>query len=122
MDEIFVYLGKVIFVGWMILRAFPVVRYIVIALNLIVFFLYFYDKQQAKKEGQRIPEIVLAAAAFFGPVGAVASMEIFRHKTKKRSFKLKALAAILLHIIIVMLFLAHEMQSILETGNYSFAS
>ena len=56
--------------------------------NLATVAFYGYDKRQAGAGGLRIPEVVLHAAALLGgSPGALAGQMLFRHKTRKRSFK-----------------------------------
>ena len=51
--------------------------------SLISFILYGVDKAKAKKRAWRIPEKVLLLWGFLcGSVGALAAMQLFRHKTK----------------------------------------
>ena len=51
--------------------------------SLISFVLYGADKAKAKKKAWRIPEKVLLLWGFLcGSVGALAAMQLFRHKTK----------------------------------------
>ena len=51
--------------------------------------MYFADKQKAKKGKWRIPEKVLLGIGFIGgAVGALAAMQVFRHKTKHYYFYL----------------------------------
>ena len=48
-----------------------------------------YDKRQAKKKGQRIPEKNLWFLAILGGgIGAYFGMQIFRHKTRHTSFRI----------------------------------
>ena len=64
----------------MLLKVFVV---ILIAGSLISFILYGADKAKAKKKAWRIPEKVLLLWGFLcGSVGALAAMQLFRHKTK----------------------------------------
>lgn len=60
-----------------------------LTLTLITFFFYGYDKYQAINQKSRIPEVVLHILALAGgTIGAFTGQLIFRHKTKKLSFKL----------------------------------
>ena len=64
----------------MLLKVFVAV---LIVGSLISFILYGVDKAKAKKKAWRIPEKVLLLWGFFcGSVGALAAMQLFRHKTK----------------------------------------
>ncbi len=59
-----------------------------LTLTLITFFFYGYDKYQAINQKSRIPEAVLHLLALAGgTIGAIAGQLLFRHKTKKLSFR-----------------------------------
>lgn len=67
-----------------------------ISVNAVALLLYGFDKRQARAGGSRIPEAVLHVVALLGgSPGALAGQELFRHKTRKRGFRL-VLAAIFL--------------------------
>ncbi len=56
--------------------------------NLISFLLIFLDKQFAQQGKRRIPEKnLLLVAALGGWPGSFLAQQLFRHKTKKDSFK-----------------------------------
>jgi uncharacterized membrane protein YsdA (DUF1294 family) len=56
----------------------------------VTFALYGYDKAQAVRYGNRVPEVVLLTLGFLGgTLGAFAAMRVFRHKTRKGSFLVK---------------------------------
>ena len=68
---------------------------LVAAWNLVVFLVYGWDKRMARRADpnarRRIPESTLLAMLFFAaPVGAWFGMRVFRHKTKKGSFRWRA--------------------------------
>ncbi len=66
-----------------------------IPLNFISFLLFGYDKFQAKRGGWRIPERVLLGLSLFGGgIGALAGMQVFRHKTRKKIFWVAAIVGI----------------------------
>ncbi len=68
----------------MLLKAFIAV---LLAGSLISFVLYGVDKAKAKRHAWRIPEKVLLLWGFLcGAVGALAAMQLFRHKTKHYYF------------------------------------
>lgn len=78
----------------------PMVAYL-LSMNAITFILYGHDKRQAVVGGTRIPEVGLHAAALLGgTAGAVLAQGLFRHKTRKRSFRVVFAAIILLQIIV----------------------
>ncbi|MDR0509381.1 MAG: DUF1294 domain-containing protein [Candidatus Methanoplasma sp.] len=56
-------------------------------LNCISFFLFGVDKRKAVRGNYRISESALIGAGLIGPVGALAGMKVFRHKTRKPKFK-----------------------------------
>ena len=55
-------------------------------LNFVSFIAYGVDKHKARKGSFRIPEATLLLFAALGPVGALAGMYVFHHKTKKPKF------------------------------------
>ncbi len=78
--------GSVLFVtigSW-----WGVIACYLLAVNLVAFFMMWSDKRRAKREGaSRIPEKSLFLSALLGgSIGAIAGMQIFRHKTKHRYF------------------------------------
>lgn len=61
--------------------------YLVLAINLLSFFIIFLDKKKAENASSRISEKVLFILAFlFGGVGIYFGMFSFHHKTKKWYF------------------------------------
>ena len=63
-----------------------VICYLLIV-NIIAFFLMGIDKKKAQTGVWRIPEKTLFLSAILGGgVGAIAGMQLFRHKTRHRSF------------------------------------
>lgn len=60
-----------------------------IAVSVITFLFYGYDKYQSKSNGQRIPELVLHLLILAGgTIGAFLGQILFRHKTKKWQFRM----------------------------------
>ena len=73
-----------------------------IGITLATFLTYGYDKVIAGSERTRVPEKVLLALAISGgTVGALAGMQLFRHKTAKESFRLKFLLVIVVQIALI---------------------
>ena len=73
-----------------------------VAINLVAFLAYGYDKLIAGTQWMRVPEKVLLALAFIGgTIGALAGMWVFRHKTAKESFRLRFWMVVLAQVIIV---------------------
>lgn len=68
------------------------IKYIIIyflIINLIGFFIMWYDKHQAKWGNWRVPEKTLFIITFLGGgFGTIAGMYTFRHKTKKLYFSI----------------------------------
>ncbi|MCR4644284.1 MAG: DUF1294 domain-containing protein [Oscillospiraceae bacterium] len=61
----------------------PVIAGIYLVMSIIAFIFYGRDKRLAREKKWRIPEKVLLLLGFLGGgFGAVAGMEVFRHKTK----------------------------------------
>lgn len=78
--------------------------YLVIV-NVIAFLLMGFDKRRARKQAWRIPEKTLFGSALIGgSIGAIAGMQVFRHKTKHPSFQI-GMPAILIAQIVLAIFL-----------------
>ena len=61
-----------------------------LSITLITFLAYGYDKAIAGSRQVRVPEgVLLALALAGGTLGALAGMQVFRHKTRKTSFRLR---------------------------------
>lgn len=61
--------------------------YYLIIINIIAFFLMGIDKKKAQIGAWRIPEKTLFLSAILGgSIGAIAGMQLFRHKTKHKTF------------------------------------
>ncbi len=71
-----------------------------IAVNIVVFLMYVWDKHKARKGKWRTPEKTLIIAALFGPWGGVLGMRLAHHKTNKAKFKLVYLFLVL-HIALI---------------------
>lgn len=60
------------------------------------------DKNRAKKKERRIPEKNLWILAIFGGgIGAYLGMILFRHKTRRTSFRIDFLMLAIVHILFV---------------------
>ncbi|PID82636.1 MAG: hypothetical protein CSB16_00675 [Clostridiales bacterium] len=85
------------------------VFYYYILVNIITFILYLVDKLKAIKGKYRISEKTLIVLSIIGgSLGALLSMKIFRHKTRKSIFIITAYLMCLLHtafILYVVLYL-----------------
>jgi len=77
--------------------------YLVVA-NLVSFAMFGVDKQRARAGQRRISErALLLSAVVSGTIGAWVGMSVFRHKTAKRSFQVKMVAATVVDVAIVVL-------------------
>jgi len=78
---------------------------LIMVLQILPFLIYGIDKLFAKLGFFRIPENALLATTFiFGILGSIAAMMIFKHKTKKTSFRHNfAVIALLRSIVLVSL-------------------
>jgi uncharacterized membrane protein YsdA (DUF1294 family) len=86
---------------------------LLIALNASAFVLYGLDKLLAVSHARRVPEKILWLAAFVGgPVGALAGMYVFRHKTSKTSFQFVLFLLIFVQIALVVYFREQIMNAL----------
>ena len=89
------------------------IKYILI-INIITFLIYGVDKYLAYKEKNRISEkFLLTLALCFGIIGAVLGMKVFRHKTKKNSFKI-SITLIIIIIQLIIIYLVFTNKGILD--------
>jgi len=75
-----------------------------VAINVIAFFTYWYDKRIAGSGRTRVPELVLVSLAFAGGwMLAYVAMRIFHHKTGPNSqdFRRKFWGSVALELVIV---------------------
>ncbi len=71
-------------------------------INIISFFCMYIDKRRAIKNKSRISENKLLLLSIIGgSLGALSSMYLFRHKTKKFRFKAIFILSLILHIYII---------------------
>lgn len=73
------------------------------AASALTFALYGVDKRAARRKGPRVPEYILLLVGFLGgTLGAILAQLLFRHKTKKLSFRLKFWALTALQVYLVL--------------------
>lgn len=76
--------------------------YYFLIVNAIAFILISYDKYLAKNQKRRIPEKTLLGFVLIGStIGSGLAMQIFRHKTAKRSYLLKFWGIVILQILLL---------------------
>jgi len=74
-----------------------------INITLITFLFYGYDKYQAINQNTRIPEAVLHLLTLAGgTIGAIAGQFLFRHKTKKLSFRVVFIIIVVVQIGLIL--------------------
>jgi len=79
--------------------------YYFVAVNVLTFLTYGFDKGRARAGARRVPERTLILMAVIGgSVGALLAMQLFRHKTKKAKFYIGVPIILILQIIVVILF------------------
>lgn len=75
--------------------------YFCIVINIITFLVFGYDKWLAKNDKRRVSEQnLLLISLFFGSIGGILGMFIFRHKISKWSFLWKFFLIIVFQIIV----------------------
>lgn len=73
-----------------------------VAINLLVFFLYAMDKISARAGAWRVRERTLLLLALLGgSAGALVGMKVFRHKTRKASFGILIAVILLIQLAAV---------------------
>jgi uncharacterized membrane protein YsdA (DUF1294 family) len=71
-----------------------------LVLNVGSLLLFWIDKRRAVRDRYRIRESTLLVSGLFGPFGAIAGMEIFRHKTRKLKFR-AVYIFLIMHLVII---------------------
>lgn len=75
--------------------------YYFIIINILAFFLMGIDKKKAQMGAWRIPEKTLFFSAIIGgSIGAIAGMQLFRHKTKHKTFVIGMPAILIVQLIL----------------------
>lgn len=75
-----------------------------IAINIITYIIYAYDKHQAKKHKWRVRESTLLLLSLaMGSIGALIAMYTLRHKTKHKKFTIGVPLILILNIITIYL-------------------
>ncbi len=77
-----------------------------LAVNLIAFTVFGWDKRCAKRQHRRVPERTLfTLAAVGGSIGALLGMRVFHHKTRHNSFRFGIPAILLVQLAVLGLLL-----------------
>jgi uncharacterized membrane protein YsdA (DUF1294 family) len=76
---------------------------IYVGVNVLAFAAFAQDKFRARANIWRTPENTLLILAALGPFGALAAMQLFRHKTRHAKFYLVPLFALVHAVLIVWL-------------------
>ena len=72
-------------------------------MSFLAFILYGIDKWKAKREKWRIKEkTLIMCSVFFGSVGAILGMKVFRHKTKHTYFWIINYVCLFWQIVLVL--------------------
>ena len=80
----------------------PLLLALLFLINLITFSVFGYDKRLAKNREHRVSEKSLFLLMLFGgTIGGLLAMLVFRHKTKKTSFKLMVFGIILIQLVLL---------------------
>jgi uncharacterized membrane protein YsdA (DUF1294 family) len=75
---------------------------IFLLLNLVVFCIYWWDKQAAIEGAWRVRESTLLMLAFIGgSFGAITAQRVLRHKTRKEPFRTILALIVSLHVVLV---------------------
>lgn len=75
---------------------------VVLALSLVAFVFYGFDKRRAQRDGRRVPEKTPHLLALFGGwPGALMGQRVFRHKTQKLSYRIVFWLCVMLHLAVV---------------------
>ena len=98
------YTGERLRSYFFLLESLMLIRYYLV-INLITFLVWGFDKWRAQNQKWRVSERILFSLIIIGgAIGALAGMQIFRHKTRKTRFWVIGILAALLHIAIYIYF------------------
>ena len=94
--------------------AFIVAAYVV-AINIVGFLLFGWDKRLAVQQSWRIPESnLLFIALVGGTLGSIAAQHLFKHKTRKQPFKLYLYGIAGMQIFLLFMLLFPESRHYLD--------
>lgn len=73
-----------------------------LVINIVTFFIMWYDKHEARTGQWRVSEKALFLFALAGgSIGGIIGMKVFHHKTQKWYFKLGFPAILILQIVLI---------------------
>ncbi|WP_457101744.1 DUF1294 domain-containing protein [Microbacterium sp. P5_E9] len=73
-----------------------------LAMSLVAFAAYGFDKAAARRGGRRVSEqTLLTFGLVCGWPGALVAQQLFRHKTRKRSFRRSFWSSVVLNVLVV---------------------
>ncbi len=75
---------------------------IYLLINVMTFVIYGIDKIKAMKNRYRISEKRLLIFGFFGPIGGLLGMYVFRHKTRKTKFRMSIPLFLCIHLFVLL--------------------
>ena len=97
-------LTLVVVAGLLYLKS-PVYLAYLAGLNAVTFSFYGFDKYQARRDGGRVPELVLHWLAILGgAVGGLAGQWLFHHKIRKQIFHIILWSSLVVHLLIFAFF------------------
>ncbi|NMB48518.1 DUF1294 domain-containing protein [Candidatus Kuenenbacteria bacterium] len=80
--------------------------YYLLAINLLTFLIFVWDKQRAIYNQRRVPEKILWLMALAGgSIGAIVAMELAKHKRRKASFILVLALIMLIQVALIYFYL-----------------
>ncbi len=81
----------------------------IISINCVTCLLYFLDKRAARRNGWRVPERTLHAFMLIGgTLGAIVGQKLFRHKTKKKSFRTMYWLIFVIQLVVIAALMIHR--------------
>lgn len=103
---------------WVFKKIMSIILIYFFIINLVGFFLIWFDKYKAVNNQYRIREKILLLIVFFGGiVGSGLGMLFFKHKTSKTSYLLKFYGIIVIQIVVLSLLLSYKIQIISSINN-----
>ena len=99
--------GLAILLALLIWWIFPIDELLswLIAINLVAFLTYGYDKSIAGSHRMRVPErVLLWLALILGSLGALLGMQVFHHKTIKGSFRRRFWLVVIIQVAVIILY------------------